>query len=149
MKPEICTGRLNLVACIIAYRYNDNGSKEFFMIQREDEKFALIGGMGACCLSENMYEFAKREFDFDMNTDISIKELEYVDATLNSDGTTLTLFFCYHYKSYNETNLDGKWFFIEEIKVFSDMNNIAFDGYRHVSRFLRRSVILGQKLSKG
>ena len=146
MKPENCPGRLNLIVCVIVYRHQADGSKEFLMIQRDDGKFALIGGMGACCLSETMYEFAKREFDFDMDTDVPIKELEYVESTLDSEGKTLTLFFCYRYKSHSGQKMIGQWFSVEAINELAQNGKIEFDSDKPIARFAIRPMFLGKPL---
>lgn len=144
MKPEICSGRLNLVACIVVYRHTSNGFQEFLTIQRNDKKFAFIGGMGACCLSQTMYEFAKKEFDFDMGTNIPIEELQYVESTLDSKGETLTLYFCYYDDKKNEQELNGYWFSITEIGKLAKNNKIAFDADQFLARFVKNPIVLNR-----
>ncbi len=148
MKPEVCSGRLNLVVCILTYRHGSNGNKEFLMVRRDDGKFALIGGMGACCLSETMYEFAKREFDFDMGTDILIENFKYVESVLALDGKTLTMLFCYRHGNDDGQKLDGVWFPVITIHELAKNNQIAFDGDKHIASFVKRLTMFGAVLQE-
>ena len=136
MKPEICSGRLNLVVCVIAYRDTPNGYRKFLMTQREDGKFALIGGMGACCLSETMFEFAKREFEFDTGVDAPIDKFRYVESLLDSNGTTLTLLFSYHYERDDWKDATGEWLSAAMIGELAEDGKIAFNGDRHIANFI-------------
>lgn len=106
------------------------------MVQRDDGKFALIGGMGACCLSETMFEFAKREFDFDTGVNAPVDEFKYVESLLDSKGKTLTLLFSYHYKNDDWEEAKGKWFSAAKIGELAREDKIAFRGNRHIAKFI-------------
>ena len=134
-----CSCWLELVACVILYKDDSLFNFKFLLIQREDGKWAIPGGIGASELTKNLYDFAAFECNYDTNFYPLSTELKEFRTILSSCGRKITVFFSCKIEKY-DIELKGKWFSLEDIVTMDEKGEIAFNNAEIIKEF-----ILGRK----
>lgn len=140
---------LECVACIIVY----NSRHQIFLGRRpegsmEGGKWGLLGGTGAFEESEDRFDFAWRELQYDLGNRVHFGRLEHFNTVLFGDRKFLRVEEIYSY-SYKEDEpiwlsgkerapVEGKWFSIGEIKELNKKGGIAFDNFEIIMEFAKQ-----------
>jgi hypothetical protein len=134
---------LELVVCVVLYKYKDKKEEfsdyEFLLIKRNDCKWAIPGGIGASEITDNLFNFAVFEVNYDTNFHISIPQLEQFKTIISDCGKKITVFFSYNigkYTTIHEDELRGELFTLKQIIEMEKSDKIAFNNAEIIKEFI-------------
>jgi len=133
------------VSCIIVY--NSEG-KILLGKRREGEleghKWAILGGLGAFGESDNRWDFAKRELEYDIRIECNLEKLKpFTMIVLCVPEGSLLIEDYFYYREDERVEatknekapIEAKWFSAKEIQELATAGQIAFDNYKVLKEF--------------
>lgn len=132
---------LELVVCVVLYKYRkeEHSECEFLLIKRDDGKWAIPGGVGASEVTDNLFNFAAIEVEYDTNFHISISQLKQLKSVVSDCGKKITVFFSYNIGKYTtiyEDELRGELFTLRQIIEMEKSDKIAFNNADIIKEFI-------------
>ena len=133
---------LELAVCVILYKHDDKNSLssyEFLLIKRDNDKLAIPGGVGASEGTDNLFDFAAFEVNYDTDFHLLNSRLEYLKSLVSNCGKKITVFFSYNIGKYTtiyEDGLRGELFSFKQILEMEKNDRIAFNNAEIIKEFV-------------
>ena len=133
---------LELIVCVVLYKYNEKSSLpsyEFILVKRNDGKWAIPGGVGASEVTDNLFDFAAFEVNYDTNFHILPAQLKQFKAIISDCGKKIIVFFSYNIGKYTtiyEDGLNGQLFSLGQIINMEKDGQIAFNNAEIIKEFI-------------
>ena len=134
---------LELAVCVVLYKYKERKEEyseyEFLLIKRDDDKWAIPGGVGAFEVTDNLFNFAAFEVNYDTNFHIYTSRLEQLKSVVSDCGKKVTVFFSYNIGKYTtiyEDELRGELFTLKQVIDMEKSDKIAFNNAEVIKEFI-------------
>jgi len=139
-----CLDWLELTVCVILYKYNNdkNGvasDYEFLLIKRDNNQWAIPGGIGGSGVTDNLFNFAAYEVSYDTDFYLLPANLKQVKTVISDCGKKLVVFFSYDIGKYTtvyEDNLRGELFSLKQVIEMEKNGKIAFNNAEIIKEFV-------------
>lgn len=137
-----CIDWLELVVCVILYKHDEKNSLpsyEFLLVKRDDGKWAIPGGIGASEITDNLFDFAAFEVNYDTDFHVSSAQLKQFKTVVSNCGKKIVVFFSYNigkYTTVHEDGLKGELFSLKQVIDMEKDSKIAFDNAEIIKEFV-------------